>query len=98
MCRCTNASEDGLRLASCPVYVETELDHPLDYDLYLFVCSLVLHGNDHHWSPSRAVRMTALSCECVRELRDVICVRLALAARGLLRRSGWDAVVGTLQR
>src|SRR6185437_14001875 len=77
---------------------ETQLDHPLDHLLDLLICSSVLYGNDHHWSPSRAVCIAALACKCVRELRDVICVRLTLAARGLLGRDGWNAVVGTLQR
>jgi hypothetical protein len=80
VCGRANAGKDSLRLASCAVYVEAELNHTFDYVLDLLVCSSVLHGNDHHWSPSRAVRMTAFPCECVRELRDVTCVELAFAA------------------
>jgi hypothetical protein len=82
-----DTGKNGLRLACSAMDVEAQLHHALDYVLNLFVRGSVLHCDDHHWIPSRAVRMTALACECVRvardkelaELRD-ICAWLALAA------------------
>ena len=95
---CAHTRQNGLRLACSPVDVEAQLDHALDHVLDLLISSSILHCDDHHWSPSCAVRMTAFSCECVRESRDGGCSRLAFAAGGLLRRGGGNAVVGTLQR
>ena len=39
--------EDGLRCAGGAVYVEAELDHPLDDVLNVFGGRVVLHDDDH---------------------------------------------------